>query len=297
MQFDLSRNIDGAARDVQAAINAARTYLPANLPSNPSYRKINPADSPIMIISLTSNKYQVTKLYDLASTILEQKLSQIQGVGQVGVQGGGTPSVRVEVNPTKLESFGLTLGSVQSVLSLQNSHSPRGQLSNNGDHRRHPYQRPDLRGCRLSTSDHRLSQRRSRPSFRCRRRRGLHAEYPHRRIHRRHQGGGAHHLPPARRQHYSDRRSRQGAIAVSRGGAAGGHQDHRGCGSNRHHPGFGHHCRENAWSVRFASSSWWSSCFCAARAPRSFPSSPFQSRSSAPSPSCICSATRSTTCR
>jgi multidrug efflux pump len=132
MQFDLSRNIDGAARDVQAAINAARTYLPANLPSNPSYRKINPADSPIMIISLTSNKYQVTKLYDLASTILEQKLSQIEGVGQVGVQGGGTPSVRVEVNPTKLESFGLTLASVQSVLSLQNSHTPRGQLSNAG---------------------------------------------------------------------------------------------------------------------------------------------------------------------
>jgi len=132
LQFDLSRNIDGAARDVQAAINAARTYLPANLPSNPSYRKVNPADSPIMLLSLTSDKYDVTKIYDLASTILEQKLSQIQGVGQVGVQGGATPSVRVEVNPTKLESFGLTLGSVQSVLSLQNSHTPRGQLSNNG---------------------------------------------------------------------------------------------------------------------------------------------------------------------
>jgi multidrug efflux pump len=132
LQFDLSRNIDGAARDVQAAINAARTYLPANLPSNPSYRKVNPADSPIMLLSLTSDKYDVTKLYDLASTILEQKVSQIQGVGQVGVQGGATPSVRVEVNPTKLESFGLTLGSVQSVLSLQNSHAPRGQLSNNG---------------------------------------------------------------------------------------------------------------------------------------------------------------------
>jgi len=132
MQFDLSRNIDGAARDVQAAINAARTYLPANLPSNPSYRKVNPADSPIMIVSLTSDKYPVTKLYDLASTILAQKLSQIQGVGQVGVQGGGTPSVRVEVDPTKLESSGLTLGSVQSVLSLQNSHAPRGQLSDNG---------------------------------------------------------------------------------------------------------------------------------------------------------------------
>ena len=132
LQFDLSRNIDGAARDVQAAINAARTYLPANLPSNPSYRKVNPADSPIMIISLTSDKYPPTKLYDLASTILEQKLSQIQGVGQVSAGGGAAPSVRVEVNPTKLESFGLTLGSVQSVLSLQNSHSPRGQLADNG---------------------------------------------------------------------------------------------------------------------------------------------------------------------
>jgi multidrug efflux pump len=130
MQFDLSRNIDGAARDVQAAINAARTYLPANLPSNPSYRKVNPSDAPIMILGLTSDKYDVTKIYDLASTILEQKLSQINGVGQVGVNGGATPSVRVEVDPTKLESFGQTLGSVQSVLSLQNSHSPRGQLSN-----------------------------------------------------------------------------------------------------------------------------------------------------------------------
>jgi multidrug efflux pump len=129
LQFDLSRNIDGAARDVQAAINAARTYLPANLPSNPSYRKVNPADAPIMILGLTSTKYDVPKVYDLASTILEQKLSQIQGVGQVFVGGGATPSVRVEVDPKKLESFGLTLGSVQSTLSLQNSHEPRGQLA------------------------------------------------------------------------------------------------------------------------------------------------------------------------
>ena len=114
LQFDLSRNIDGAARDVESAINAARTYLPINLPASPSYRKVNPADAPIMILGLTSNKYDITKLYDLASTILEQRLSQIQGVGQVGVGGGATPSVRVEVDPKKLESFGLTLGSVQS---------------------------------------------------------------------------------------------------------------------------------------------------------------------------------------
>ncbi len=132
LQFDLNRNIDGAARDVQAAINAARTYLPTNLPSNPSYRKVNPADSPIMILGLTSDKYDVTKVYDLASTILEQKLSQIEGVGQVAVGGGATPSVRVEVNPTQLESFGLTLDNIRSVLSLQNSHEPRGQLADNG---------------------------------------------------------------------------------------------------------------------------------------------------------------------
>jgi multidrug efflux pump len=130
LQFDLSRNIDGAARDVESAINSARTYLPANLPQNPSYRKVNPADAPIMLISLTSQKYDITSLYDKASTILEQKLSQIQGVGQVYVGGGATPSVRVEINPTKLESYGLTLSSVRSILSLQNTLQPRGQIAN-----------------------------------------------------------------------------------------------------------------------------------------------------------------------
>ena len=128
LQFDLSRNIDGAARDVQSAINAARTYLPINIPSNPSYRKVNPADAPIMILGLTSDKYDITKVYDLASTILTQKLSQINGVGQVFAGGGATPSVRVEIDPKKLESFGLTLGNVQGILSLQNAHEPRGQL-------------------------------------------------------------------------------------------------------------------------------------------------------------------------
>ncbi len=129
LQFDLSRDINGAARDVQAAINAARTYLPANLPSNPSYRKVNPADSPIMLLALNSDSYDVTKIYDIASTVLQQRISQVEGVGQVGVNGGSTPSVRVEVDPKKLESFGLTLGNVQSTLSLQNSHEPRGQIS------------------------------------------------------------------------------------------------------------------------------------------------------------------------
>jgi len=129
LQFDLSRNIDGAARDVEAAINAARTYLPADLPANPTYRKVNPADAPIMILGLTSSKYDKPTLYDYASSVVAQKLSQLQGVGQVNVGGGAGPSVRVEVDPTKLNSFGLTLSSVQSILSQQNVHEATGQIA------------------------------------------------------------------------------------------------------------------------------------------------------------------------
>jgi len=128
MQFDLNRNIDGAARDVQAAINAARSYLPSNLPGNPTYRKVNPADAPIMIVGLTSGVYDRGKLYDAASTIMQQRLSQIQGVGQVSVGGSSLPGVRVDVNPTQLNSYGLGLQDVASMLSRQNANSPKGQL-------------------------------------------------------------------------------------------------------------------------------------------------------------------------
>ena len=130
IQFDLSRDINGAARDVEAGINAARTYLPANLPGNPTYRKVNPADAPIMILGLTSDKFGPDKVYDEASTVLEQKLSQIQGVGQVTVGGGALPSVRVDANPTQLASYGLTLANLKSALSLQNSDLAKGQISN-----------------------------------------------------------------------------------------------------------------------------------------------------------------------
>jgi multidrug efflux pump len=129
IQFDLSRNIDGAARDVEAAINAARSYLPTNLPGNPTYRKVNPADAPIMILGLTSDKFGPDKLYDEASTVIQQKLSQLSGVGQVNVGGGALPSVRVDVNPTQLASYGLTMANVQSVLSAQNADIPKGQIS------------------------------------------------------------------------------------------------------------------------------------------------------------------------
>ena len=128
LQFDLSRDIDGAARDVEAAINAARTYLPQNLPANPTYRKVNPADAPIVILGLTSEKYDKPTLYDEASSVMAQRLSQIEGVGQVTVGGGAGPSVRVELNPTRLNSYGLTIANVQAVLSQQNAHEAAGQL-------------------------------------------------------------------------------------------------------------------------------------------------------------------------
>jgi multidrug efflux pump len=132
IQFDLSRNIDGAARDVEAAISAARTYLPANLPGNPTYRKVNPADAPIMIIGLTSNKFDRGRLYDVASSVMSQKLSQIQGVGQVTVGGSSLPSVRIEVNPTQLNHYGLTLAQVRSVVSTQNADIAKGQIIDGG---------------------------------------------------------------------------------------------------------------------------------------------------------------------
>src|SRR6266576_1352851 len=129
LQFDLSRNIDGAARDVQAAINAARANLPSNLPQNPTYRKVNPADAPILIIALTSDVYSRGQLYDAASTIIQQRLLQIEGVGQVNIGGGALPGVRVEINPTQLNNTGLSLEDVRTMLGQQNANMPKGQLS------------------------------------------------------------------------------------------------------------------------------------------------------------------------
>jgi multidrug efflux pump len=129
LQFDLNRNIDAAARDVQAAINAARGYLPANLPSNPRYRKVNPADSPIVMIGLTSNILDKSQMYDAASTIMAQKLSQVPGVGQVNVSGGALPSVRVELNPSQLNHYGIGLEQVRTVLAAANTNTPKGHFS------------------------------------------------------------------------------------------------------------------------------------------------------------------------
>ena len=129
LQFDLNRNIDAAARDVQAAINAARSQLPANLPSNPNYRKANPADAPILIMVLTSDTMTRPQMYDAADSILAQKLAQVDGVGQVFVWGGAQPAVRAEVNPTLLNKLGIGLDTVRTGLNAANANRPKGQVT------------------------------------------------------------------------------------------------------------------------------------------------------------------------
>jgi multidrug efflux pump len=134
LQFDLDRDIDGAARDVQAAINAARSLLPSELPSNPTYRKVNPADAPILILVLTSDTMTRGQLYDAASTILAQKLSQIKGVGQVNVGGSSLPAVRVELNPALLNSYGISPEQVRFSIAASNANRPKGSVEAGDKH-------------------------------------------------------------------------------------------------------------------------------------------------------------------
>ena len=128
LQFDLDRNIDAATRDVQAAINAARGRLPANLPRNPDLRKVNPADAPILILAMTSDLHDKPRLQDVASTLLQQKLSQVQGVGQVVVSGGSPPAVRVAVNPLVVERYDLGLDDIRTCLQQANTNRPKGSV-------------------------------------------------------------------------------------------------------------------------------------------------------------------------
>jgi multidrug efflux pump len=129
LQFDLNRNIDAAGRDVQAAINAARGQLPAGLPSTPNWRKSNPADAPILLLSMTSGTVPLSQIYDAADSIVAQKLSQVEGVGQVFVSGGARPAVRVQVNPAQMNSYGLSLESVRAALGSANANRPKGEIT------------------------------------------------------------------------------------------------------------------------------------------------------------------------
>jgi multidrug efflux pump len=128
LQFGLDRDINGAARDVQAAINAARADLPSSLRSNPTYRKVNPADAPILVITLTSDTMRQSELYDAASTVLSQKLSQVEGVGEVTVGGSALPAVRAELNPQALSKYGIGLEDIRAALAGANAHSPKGAI-------------------------------------------------------------------------------------------------------------------------------------------------------------------------
>src|SRR5215470_17778738 len=128
LQFNIDRDINGAARDVQAAINAARADLPTNLRRNPTYRKFNPASAPILIYTLTSDTLTPAELYDAASTVLAQKLSQVEGVGEVSVSGGSLPAVRVELLPPALYKYGIGLEDVRAALGSTNAHSPKGGI-------------------------------------------------------------------------------------------------------------------------------------------------------------------------
>ena len=134
LQFDLERDIDGAARDVQAAIDAARSLLPSGLPSNPTYRKVNPSDAPIMILALTSDTMTRGQLYDAADTILAQKISQVKGVGQVSVGGSSLPAVRVELNPMQLNHYGIGLETVRQAIVTFNANRPKGDVEQGDRH-------------------------------------------------------------------------------------------------------------------------------------------------------------------
>ena len=130
LQFDLNRDIDAAARDVQASINAARSQLPSYLPGNPWYRKVNPADAPILILALSSDSMLLPDIYDQANSILSQKLAQVSGVGQVYVGGGANPAVRAELNPDQLNKYGIGLEAVRTALNAANANRPKGQVAN-----------------------------------------------------------------------------------------------------------------------------------------------------------------------
>ena len=217
LQFGLNRNIDGAARDVQAAINAARADLPTSLRQNPTYRKVNPADAPVAILAMTSDTLTRGQIYDAASTVMQQALSQIDGIGQVVISGASLPAVRVELNPLALFKYGIGLEDVRAALASANAHSPKGALED-GD-RRYPdlHQRPGQPGRRLSAAGDRLSRRLAGAADRCRGSARLGRKSAQPGSLERQAGGSDIPLPAARRQHHRDRRPREGDPAAARG--------------------------------------------------------------------------------
>ena len=210
LQFGLDRDIDGAARDVQAAINAARADLPTTLRSNPTYRKVNPADAPILILALTSKTLTRGQMYDAASNVLEQRLSQINGIGQVIIGGAALPAVRVELNPQALFKYGIGLEDVRAALASANANSPKGAIEARRAALSDLHQRSGDAGRGLPAADHRLSQRRGGAAVGCGRRAGFGRESAQRGRGERQARGAGDPVPPAGRQHHRDGRRREG---------------------------------------------------------------------------------------
>ena len=178
LQFGLDRDINGAARDVQAAINAARADLPTSLRSNPTYRKVNPADAPILILALTSGTLTRGQIYDAATNVLSQKLSQINGIGQVIIGGAALPAVRVELNPTALFKYGVGLEDVRAALASANANSPKGSIEDGSAALPALHQRPGQPRRRLQAAGDRLPQRRRHQAVGRGRRPGFGREHP-----------------------------------------------------------------------------------------------------------------------
>ncbi len=221
LQFDLNRDIDGAARDVQAAIVAARADLPAALKSNPTYRKVNPADAPILILAMTSKTLTQGQMYDAASNVFQQQLSQISGIGQVIIGGSALPAVRVELNPQALFKYGIGLEDVRAALASANANSPKGTIDD-GDRRYQIYTNDQsTKAADYIAADRRLPQRRGGGIVRRRRRDGFGRGPPQSRTVQRPAIGADHPVPPAGRQHHRYHRQREGRVAASGGGDAG----------------------------------------------------------------------------
>ena len=202
LQFDLDRDINAAARDVQAGINAARNQLPANLPQNPTWRKNNPSDPPILNLVLTSATMTPGQMYDVATTILQQKVSQMKGVGRVTVGGSSLPGVRVEVNPTLLNDFGLGLEDVRAMLGNANTNRPKGEISNDTPDLDAGNNRSTDEGARLPGSRCRVPERRGGKALRHRRSRRFGRRPPQRRLRGRAAGHHREYQPPAGRQYH-----------------------------------------------------------------------------------------------
>ena len=236
LQFGLNRDINGAARDVQAAINAARADLPTSLRSNPTYRKVNPADAPVLILGLTSKTLTRGQMYDAATNVLQQRLSQLEGVGQVIIGGAAQPAVRVELNPLALNQLGIGLEDVRAALASANANSPKGSIE------------IDNHRLQLDTNDQADVAADYRPLViayrngaagapvgrgRCR---GFRRGRPQRRAVQRAACGAGHHLPRAGRQHPRRGLTGERRDPATQGGDADRSGDHPGRRPHADHP-------------------------------------------------------------